>query len=76
MGTITIRIPENVELEYIIGSTEETEKLLAKLKEIEAKSRRPVSDSLTGLFSEDAELMDQIAESAMKGRERDPLRAF
>jgi uncharacterized protein (DUF433 family) len=50
------------------------EELLEKFHEIESKSRSPKPDFLTGLFSEDAELMDQIAESTMERREKDFLR--
>lgn len=75
MGTITIKIPEDFELEYEISSKEETEKLLDKIKEIETHARRLKPDKLTGLFSEEPELIDQITASAMKSRETDPLRA-
>ncbi len=74
MGTILIKIPKEIELEYELNNSEETEKLFRKLGEINfsPKTRKP--DPLLGLFSDDAEMLDRITEEALESREKHPLR--
>jgi len=74
MGIITIKVPKDIKVEYELDSMEETENLIKRLQEIPIKPRTTKPDHLMGLFSDDVELMDQITESAMKAREKDPLR--
>ena len=74
MGTITIKVPKDIKVEYELESVEETENLIQRLKEIRIKPLAAKPDHLMGLFSDDVELMDHITESAMKAREKDPLR--
>jgi len=38
------------------------------------KSESVELDKLLGLFADEAELLDHVAESALKARENDPLR--
>ena len=74
MGTITIKVPKNINLEYKVDSVEATENLLEKLNEMKMKSESVKLDKLLGLFADEAELIDNVIESAMKSRENDPLR--
>ena len=74
MGTITIKVPKDIEAEYELDSMEQVEKLIQNLNGLRVASLPLKSDSLMGLFAEEAELMDQLIESAMKSREQDPLR--
>ncbi len=41
---------------------------------VENNKNTAKSDQLLGLFADEIELIDQITESAMQARERDPLR--
>jgi len=74
MGTITIKVPKDINLEYKIDSVEATENLLENLNEMKMKSESVKLDKLLGLFADEAELIDNVIESAMKSRENDPLR--
>lgn len=74
MGTITIKVPKNINIEYKVDSVEATENLLEKLNEMKMKSESVKLDKLLGLFADEAELIDNVTESAMKARENDPLR--
>ena len=77
MGTITIRVPQDVNLEYEASSLKSTESLLATLKELRLIAKNMVpEDRLLGLFADDSELLDQVTESAMRARENDPLRVL
>jgi hypothetical protein len=74
MGTITIKVPKDIDIEYKFDSVEATESLLEKLNEIKMKSESVKLDKLLGLFANEVELIDNVIESAMKARENDPLR--
>ncbi len=74
MGTITIKVPKDINIEYKVDSVEATENLLEKLNEMKMKSESVKLDKLLGLFSDEAELLDHVTESVMKARENDPLR--
>jgi hypothetical protein len=74
MGIITIKVPKDINIEYKVDSVEDTENLLEKLNEMKMKSEPDELDKLLGLFTDEAELLDQITESTMKSRENDPLR--
>ena len=74
MGTITIKVPKDINIEYKVDSVEATENLLEKLNEMKMKSDSVEFDKLLGLFADEAELLDNVTESAMKARENDPLR--
>jgi hypothetical protein len=74
MGTITLTVPQNIYLEYKIDSSKLMDQLLEWLKPLK-KTKQPIeNDKLLGLFADDADLIDQITESAMQARELDPLR--
>jgi len=74
MGTITIKVPKNINLEYKVDSVEATENLLENLNEMKMKSESVKLDKLLGLFADEAELIDNVIETAMKSRENDSLR--
>jgi len=74
MGTITIKVPKDINVEYELDSVEGTENLLDKLNEMKMKSDSVELDKLLGLFADESELLDHVTESAMKARESDPLR--
>ena len=74
MGTITIKVPKDINIEYKVESVEATENLLEKLNGMKMKSESVELDKLLGLFADIAELLDHVTESAMKARENDPLR--
>jgi hypothetical protein len=75
MGTITLTVPKDIHLEYQIDNLKFTEQLLNFLQKFES-TQPPISknDPLLGLFANDADLIDQITESAMQARETTPLR--
>ena len=74
MGTITIKVPKDINIEYKVDSVEATENLLEKLNEMKMKSESVELDKLLGLFADEVELLDHVTESAMKARENNPLR--
>jgi hypothetical protein len=74
MGTITIKVPQDIHVEYQIDRFDLTEDIIEKLKEIKLEPSTTAPDRLLGLFAEEAELLDQITESAMQGRENNSLR--
>ncbi len=68
MGTITLNVPQDIHLEYQINSLKLMDQLLDWLKPLKPQ---PVNNgSLLGLFADDADLIDQITESAMQAREK------
>ena len=75
MGTITLTVPKDIHLEYQIDNLKFMEQLLNLLQKFEP-TKPPIqkNDPLLGLFTNDAELIDQITESAMQARETTPLR--
>lgn len=74
MGTITIKVPQDVQLEYEIDNLSVAEKLLTRFaaEPLVLKSVKP--DRLLGLFKEEAELLDEITTDIMQTREVTPLR--
>jgi hypothetical protein len=74
MGTITIKVPIDINIEYKVDSVEATENLLEKLNEMKMKSESVELDKLLGLFADEAELLDHVTESSMEARENNPLR--
>jgi len=76
MGTLVIRIPEDINEEYEVANSKIVKKLISFLKLKAVKPKTVQKDKLAGLFENDAELMDQVVEWAMQTRERDPLRYY
>jgi hypothetical protein len=74
MGTITIKVPQNIHLEYEVDNTAIMENLLDKLQSLVLKADVTTPDRLLGLFADKAELLDAVTESVMQARERDALR--
>ncbi len=74
MGTLVIRIPEDINAECEVSNSKIVNNLLKILK-LKSEIPKPAKkDTLAGMFADDAELMDQVVEWAMQARERDPLR--
>jgi|GEM_PF-2679901 len=58
MGTVVIRIPEDVNAEYEISNSEIVKKLFNILNLKAEKPKNVRKDRLAGLFEDDAELTD------------------
>ena len=52
MGTITIKVPKDINIEYKVDSVEATENLLEKLNEMKMKFESVELDKLLGLFAD------------------------
>ena len=74
MGIITIRVPHNIQEEYETDNWKIIENLLRNLKHTGLKKETKKDDMLTGLFSDEPDLIDKITESAMQAREKNILR--
>ena len=74
MGMITIKVPDDINLEYEVGNIKFIKNLIYTLKEIGLNSKFIEKDNLLGLFANETELIDQITESAMQSREDTPFR--
>ena len=75
MGTIMLKVPEDIHLEYQFDSLKMIAPLLEWLKNSQkTKQQIETHDKLLELFADDADLIDQITESAMQARENHPLR--
>jgi len=66
MGTITIKVPQNLEEEYKIDNSKIIMNLLKYFSYIELKSKMAENDTLLGLFSDKPDLINEITESAIK----------
>jgi len=75
MGTITIKVPQDIHAEYELVSLENIGKFLRKMEKITTETLKAKPDRISGLFADEAELIDQITESAMMSRETEPFRA-
>ncbi len=73
MGNIIIKVPENIHKEYETDNLEIIRNLLKYLSNIELKSKTAENDILSGLFSDESDMIDEITESAMQNRQN-PLR--
>ncbi|RKZ82564.1 MAG: hypothetical protein DRR19_20430 [Candidatus Parabeggiatoa sp. nov. 1] len=70
MGIITLKVPQDIHLEYQIDSFKVMAQLLHWLKHLEQTKQQPVKhDRLLGLFADDADFSEQITEPAMQARE-------
>ena len=74
MGTITIKVPQNVQLEYEIDNVSVAEQLLTQFASKPPALREVKQDRLLGLFAGEAELLDEIIADIMHTREVTPLR--
>lgn len=74
MGTIIIKVPQELHEEYEIDNLEVVAELLHTIKRMQKQQKMAENALLTGLFSDEAALMDQITELAMPARENHPLR--
>lgn len=73
MGTITIKIPQDIHLEYNVDNMQASKNILDRLRVL----LKPISkepNKILGLFADETELLDQITESALLAREHDSLR--
>lgn len=80
MGNITIRIPQQVHIEYTLKNARLTGRILDLLNALFLRGDNSVkkntqNDQLLGLFSDQADLFDQVTESALQERETSMLRA-
>ena len=76
MGNITIHIPQQIHIEYTIDNRLMAKELLDLLNttilRTELESGKP--NRLLGLFSDQADLLDETIERAMQARETAKLR--
>ncbi len=80
MGNITIRIPQQVHIEYTLKNARLTGRILDLLNALFLRDDNPdkkntQNDQLLGLFTDQADLFDQVTESALQERETSMLRA-
>ena len=71
MGSITITVPQNIQVNYTVENMSLTRSLLDLLNAIMLRSsaERREDDSLLGLFADKSDLIDQVTELAMRSRE-------
>lgn len=74
MGTITIKIPQNTNIEYIVNNIDLTEKIIEGLKSMKLTPSKTINDSFLGLFADEDELINYVTESAMQSRDNSLLR--
>jgi len=55
MGTITIKVPQNIHIEYRVSNMELTESIIEKLKNMRLTPSEKKANSILGLFANDAE---------------------
>jgi len=70
MGTIIIKVPQDIQVECEINDAESVSILLETLRNMEKTLEASAHDTLTGLFADEVELIDQITEEAMQAREK------
>jgi len=74
MGTIVLKVPQNINVKYEIDNLKIIEPLFNLLKHFKPASQPVKNNNLLGLFADDAEVIDYVTESAMQARENNPLR--
>jgi hypothetical protein len=76
MGDIRIHVPQQIHIEYTIRNGLLTKHLLDLLNTLmlQGKPGTGEHDDLLGLFTDQAELLDQITGSIMQTRETSSLR--
>lgn len=74
MGQIMIHVPQDIQVEYTVANNLLTKQVLDLLNLVMLRSQNELPDNVTGLFADQAELLDQIVESAMQQRETASLR--
>ncbi|UCH95216.1 MAG: hypothetical protein JSV88_33920 [Candidatus Aminicenantes bacterium] len=76
MGNILIHVPQNIHIEYTLENGLLTKNLLELLNTVMLQNEPGTgdSDSLLGLFADQAEILDQITEAIMQTRETSSLR--
>ena len=78
MGNIMIHVPQHIQVEYTLDSAQLTQHVLDLLNTVilrsEASGQSTETDHLLGLFAEQADVLDQVVESAMQARETATLR--
>ncbi len=79
MGDIMIHIPQQIHVEYTLENARLTKRVLALLNAVIVRDDVSVqqeadSDHLLGLFADQADLLNQVVESAMQTRESATLR--
>jgi hypothetical protein len=78
MGDIMIHVPQHIQVEYTLDSAQLTQRVLDLLNTVilrhTTSSQSAGTDHLLGLFAEEADVLDQVVESAMQARETVALR--
>ena len=79
MGNIKIHVPQHIQVEYTLDSAPLTQRVLELLNMLilrhnTTSSQSANTDHLLGLFAEEADILDQVVESAMQTRETATLR--
>ena len=71
-----IHVPQQIHIEYTVENGRLTQRVLDLLNAIMLRNDPHVreQDRILGLFADQADLLDQVTESAMQSRETDPLR--
>ncbi len=62
MGTIMLKVPQDIHLAYQIDSSKLMEQLLEWLKPLKKQEQEFEKNTLLGLFGDEAEFIDQMTE--------------